>query len=125
MESQLVNPNSDATFTLKALTLITFQLCSFFYSRGMACQVTTPHCTSRDRIRLIDFKVISTRLGLFYANRLGNHVHCTFISTFLFSFIKGIFTRFYRKSMISKHIYLSHGWDPNRYYHPGSKWTLE
>ena len=31
---------------------------------------------------LINFNVMSTRLGLFYAQKLGNCVHCTFIFTF-------------------------------------------
>ena len=33
---------------------------------------------------LIDFNDISTRLMLFYAERLGNYVNCTFIFTFFF-----------------------------------------
>ena len=31
---------------------------------------------------MIDFNGMSNRLGLFYALRLGNHVHCTFMFTF-------------------------------------------
>ena len=37
---------------------------------------------------LIDFNGMSARLGLFYAERLENCFHCTFIFTFLCSFLK-------------------------------------
>ena len=40
---------------------------------------------------------ISTHLGVFYANRLGHHVHCTFIFT---SFINLVFKRFFAHSLI-------------------------
>ena len=33
--------------------------------------------------KVIDFNGISTCSGLFYAKRLGNHIHYTFIFTFL------------------------------------------
>ena len=35
---------------------------------------------------LIDFNGISTRLKLFPAKKLRNHIHCTFIVTFLRGF---------------------------------------
>ena len=34
---------------------------------------------------LIDFNGISNSQGLFYAKRLGNYIHCTFIFIFLCS----------------------------------------
>ena len=36
---------------------------------------------------LIDFNGMSTRLGLFYAQKIGNRVHCTFMLTFLCCFL--------------------------------------
>ena len=42
-----------------------------------------------------DFNGISTRLGLFYAKTLGNHIHYTLIFTFLYRrFPKKIFFKF-------------------------------
>ena len=37
---------------------------------------------------LTDFNCMSTYLGLFYANRLGNCIHSMFIFTFLYSATK-------------------------------------
>ena len=38
---------------------------------------------------------MSTRLGLFYADKLGNCVHCTFIFAFFVLFHKGSFAHSY------------------------------
>ena len=40
---------------------------------------------------LIDFNSMSNRQTLFYAERLGNRVHCTFILTFLLYLFKSFF----------------------------------
>ena len=45
------------------------------------------------------------RLGSFYEKRLGNHVHCTLISTFLFLFIKSYFSYIYMISSIPINYY--------------------
>ena len=42
---------------------------------------------------MIDYNDMSMRLGLFYAERLGNRIHCTFISTFCLYVV--IFEEFY------------------------------
>ena len=65
-----------------------------------------PYKTDNWSLWVIDFDGISTHLGLFYAKKLENCVHCSYISTM-------------------KQIYLSKRWDPNRYYHSGSEWNWE
>ena len=58
---------------------------------------------------LIDFNGISTHLGLFYASRLGNHIHCMFIITFLLVVSEDFFlTWSFQIWVIFKQIYLTH-----------------
>ena len=44
---------------------------------------------------LLDFNSNSTSLGLFYAKRLGNHIHWTFVFTFFMSFFLDSFEDFF------------------------------
>ena len=78
---------------------------------------------------------MSTRPGLFYAYRLGKHIHiyifvgdCFFVC-FLFCFVLLCWVFFlgggqsYRIQIIFKQIYLTHKWDPNRNHRSGSEGT--
>ena len=49
---------------------------------------------------LINLNGVSTRLGLFYADRLRNFIHCTFIYTFFVDVSKESFTHSYMISSI-------------------------
>ena len=70
---------------------------------------------------LINFNSMLTHLGLFYTKSFGN---CMYIYLqFLCSFLQ-VFTLTCRISgipieIIYKQIYLTHSWNPNRYYHAG------
>ena len=55
----------------------------------------------------IDFNGMSTCLGLFYTERLRNHVHCAFISTFF-------------KVFFFVHVHIEYKWFLNRYI-----WTID
>ena len=44
---------------------------------------TSVMCRIVKLVRQIDFDSMSTCLGLFYAKKLGNCIHCTFLFTFL------------------------------------------
>ena len=61
---------------------------------------------------LIDFNSMSTGLGLFYAERLRNHIQCTFISNiFLCSFLKIFFcTLSYWMQKSFEQIYFTQRW---------------
>ena len=50
---------------------------------------------------MIDFNSMATCLGLFYAQRLENHVHCIFIFTFLCSFLRVIFLLFLHMALLN------------------------
>ena len=41
---------------------------------------------------LIDFNCMPNHLGLFYANRFGNRIHCNMIHIFLWSFLSILYT---------------------------------
>ena len=56
---------------------------------------------------ILFFNGMLTCLGLFYASRLRNCVHCTSIFTFL---CHCFFKRPYQIRIITKHIYLTHRW---------------
>ena len=74
---------------------------------------------SFDTFWLIDFNGISTRQGLFYAKRLGNGVHFTFMLHFWHCFFLSVFFFCSRSSQIRIifiQIYFAHWWDPNVVY---------
>ena len=69
--------------------------------------------------RLIDFNGISTHQGLFYAYRLRNRVHCSFIFAFLCnSFLRGFFALCPSKTDL-----FDPSMGPNRNYYSGSELT--
>ena len=81
------------------------------------------------KIWLIGFNGLSNRLGLFYAKRLGNGVHCMFILTFFVVFqvfFSWLYDRkySYRIQIICKQIYLIHRRDSNRNCHSQSECNI-
>ena len=77
----------------------------------------------------IDFIRMTTSLGLFYAERLGNCVrlYLQFLLKFFFFFGTRVYEikYSYRIQIICKQIYLTHRWNHDRYHRSGSEWTWE
>ena len=112
----------DINFVVKILTEI-IKLCIFifafllYFSEGIYFESAVQQYAMRTTTWLI-LKGMVTHLGLFYAWKLGNHVHCTCIFVFLFFFSLRVFffcIWFYGILLIFGSIYLTHGWDLNWY----------
>ena len=66
-------------------------LCVYVYIKGKLCKYKKTKKLKETESMSIDFYGISAYIELFYAKKLGDCIHCTFIFSFMCSFLSVYF----------------------------------